>query len=438
MRIAEASPREHVSRAWTLFRTDDLVKNSFFLLAATATQGVLGAAFWLLCARFFTVAQIGVATALLSATVLLAYVSQLGLNSSIIRFLPNASDPDAEINNGMLLSFGAALVLGACYVAALPLLAGRLAFVRHSPFDAVAFVLFGAMTTLVLYKDAVFIARRNAKYNLFLDGFVQGGTKLALPVAFIGLGAFGMVAATGVAAGVDVLLSIVIMITVLGYRPRIRLHPQAIRQALGFSSANYFANLLNLLPTLVLPIAIIDELGARAAGFYYVAFSVANLLNAIAYSTSQALFAEGSHGDMDKRALMRKSARLLAVLTIPTAFLVAVVAPFVLKVFGKEYGTHATTTLAVLALGLLPVSACSWATTLLRVNGQLKALLASSVVYAVTICGLALWWAPSGLVYVAVAWVIGNIAGGAVAGAALWHRRDLLDVNPTPAAVFGT
>lgn len=430
--VDSVGPRASAARLWALVHTDELVKNGFFLLASTATQGVLGAAFWLLCARLFTVAEIGTATALISATVLLGYVSLLGLNSSVIRFLPNASDPNAEINNGILLSSVVSIVLASGYVLLLPSLAGSLAFVRHSILYAVGFVAFSAMTALVLYTDAVFIARRSAKYNLYVDGLAQGGTKLVLPVALVSAGAFGILAATGIAATADVVLSIILMITVLGYRPRLRLHPGAIRQALGFSSANYFANILNLLPTLVIPIAIINRLGARAAGFYYVAFSVANLLNAIAYSTSQSLFAEGSHGDQDKRVLARRSARLLAAVSIPAALLVALVAPFVLSVFGRQYGTHATSTLVVLALGLLPVSAFSWATTLLRVNGQLKALVVSSVTYAATICGLALWWAGSGLIYVAVAWVVGNTIAGAAAGFALWRRRDLLDADPAP------
>jgi O-antigen/teichoic acid export membrane protein len=424
------SARRRAGEQWTRLCGDDLVKNSFYLLAATGTQGILGMAFWLLCARLFPAAQVGEATALISACTLLAYFSLLGFNSSLIRYLPKAGSPEAWLNNGLVLCSGASILLAAGYVLLLPSVASRLAFVRHSPIESIGFVAFVTMTALVLLTDSVFIARRQAQYNLLIDGVVQGGTKLALPVALVSAGAFGIFAATGFAAALDVLVSLLLIVWVIGYRPRLRMDFGVIRQGLGFSSANYLASLLSLVPTLVLPIAVIDELGTRPAAFYYIAFSIANLLNAIAYSTCQALFAEGSHGDTDRRILVRRSACLLAGATVPAGLAVAALAPVILSVFGRQYGQHATTTLVVLALGLVPVSACTWSSTLLRVTGQLPALIVSSVAYAATICVLAVWWAGSGLVFVALAWVIGNVVAAVIAGTALWNHRGLIGSVP--------
>jgi O-antigen/teichoic acid export membrane protein len=418
--------RLRVRQQWVSLRDDGLVKNSFYLLAATATQGVLGMAFWLLCARLFPATQVGEATALISASTLLAYSSLLGFNSSLIRYLPKAESPEGWMNNGLVLCTSVSLVFGAGYVLVLPSIAGRLAFVRHSPIEAIGFVGFVAMTALVLLTDAVFIARRQAKYNLLVDGVIQGGTKLVLPLVLVSAGAFGIFAATGFASALDVVVSLLLIIWVFGYRPRLRMNFAVIKQATGFSLANYGANLLNLVPTLVLPIAVIDELGTKPAAYYYIAFSVANLLNAIAYSTCQALFAEGSYDDTDRRALVRRSARLLAGASVPAGALVALLAPVTLPVFGAQYGQHATSTLVVLALGLVGVSACTWSITLLRVTKQLRALILASVAYAVVMCGLAVWWTRWGLVYVGLAWDIGNLVTAVIAGVALWTKRDRL------------
>lgn len=417
---------------WRRLRDDELVKNSFYLLAATATQGVLGMAFWLLCARLFPPSQVGEATALISACTLLAYSSLLGINSSVIRYLPSSDTPDALLNNGLVLCSAVSILLATGYVLALPSIAGRLAFVRHSLLYSAGFVAFVAMTALILLTDAVFIARRQAQYNLLVDGVVQGVSKLVLPLALVGAGAYGIFAATGFASVLDVAASLLLIFLVLGYRPRLRLNTGLIRPAIRFSLANYLANLLSLIPTLVLPIAVLDELGTRSAAYYYIAFAIANMLNAIAYSTCQSLFAEGSHEDTDRRALVSRSARLLAVATIPAGALVAALAMPILSVFGRQYGLHATLTLVVLAAGLLPVAVCTWSITLLRVTRQLAALMASSGVYAVAMCGLAIWWAGSGLAYVALAWVIGNVITAMVAGTALWRRRDLLGWQRSP------
>jgi O-antigen/teichoic acid export membrane protein len=306
------------------------------------------------------------------------------------------------------------------------LLASKLAFVRHSVMYSIGFVAFVAMTTLILVTDAVFIACRQAKYNLAIDGLLQGVSKLVLPVALVGAGAYGIFAATGFASGVDVLASLLFIFLILGYRPRFRMRLTTLKQAIRFSAANYLANLLNLMPTLVLPIAVLDELGTRPAAYYYVVFAIANLLNAIAYSTCQSLFAEGSHGDTDLRILVLRSARMLTIATIPAGALVAALATTILSLFGRQYEQHATATLVVLALGLVPVAFCAWSITLLRVTRQVAALIAANAVYAATTCGLAIWWARSGLVFVALAWVIGNVVTAVIACATLRKRRERL------------
>ena len=43
-----------------------------------------------------------------------------------------------------------------------------------------------------------------------------------------------------------------LIVVVLRYQPRMRLNLGVIRQGIGFSAANYAANLLSLVPTLVL------------------------------------------------------------------------------------------------------------------------------------------------------------------------------------------
>jgi O-antigen/teichoic acid export membrane protein len=427
--------RDLIGGPWARLRNDDLVKNSFYLLAATATQGILGMAFWLLCARLFPAAQVGEATALISASVLLAYLSLLGWNNSLIRYLPKAQHPRDWISSGLVLCSGFSILLATGYVLLLPSITGQLAFVRHSLLDGIGFVAFASMTALVLLTDAIFIARRQAKYNLLVDGVVQGGTKLVLLLVLASAGAFGIFAATGLAAGIDVLVSLVLIVWILGYRLSLRTNVGLIRQAMGFSLANYLANLLSLAPTLILPIVVIDELGPRPAAYYYIAFSIANLLNAIAYSTCQSLFVEGSHGDTERRVLVRRSALLLAGVTVPAALLVAALAPAVLSLFGRPYSQHASATLVVLALGLMPVAACAWSATLLRITGQLPSLIAASAAYAATICALATWWARSGLVFVALAWVIGNVIAAAIAGTSLWQHRGLLGWRPARHAV---
>lgn len=406
-----------------LLRRDPLMQNSFFIMASTTVMALLGFGFWVLCARLFSPAQIGVATALISATSLISYVSLLGFNSTFIRFLPASADRDAEINTGLILIFGAALLAGAAYILGVPSFVPALRFVRSSPGYTAGFVALTAFAAVNLATDSVFIAYRAARYNLLVDGVIQGGVKLAAPLLLVGLGAFGIFAATGVAAAVAVGASIVFMVRPFGYRPHLSVDRAVVRHVRSFSAANYLANLLNLGPIFLLPLIVLDRLGQAANGYYYVAFSMGNLLNAVAYAVSQSLFAEGSYEGSDLRRLVVRSARLQAAVMLPASATLALGAAFLLSVFGHAYRQHAEFALILFAVAAPGVALNNWTSALLRLTRQLRALVWSNILYVVTVAGLALLWAPRGIGWIAGAWLAGNLASGAAGGAALLARR---------------
>jgi len=411
-------------------RSDPLMANSAYIMLSTASMGVLGFLFWILNARLFSATQIGLATALISATSMISYLSLLGLNSTFVRVLPTSDDRDAEISTGLLFVAGGAVVVSIAYVAALPLLAPELAFVQSAPY-AVSFVILTVASAINLVTDSIFIAYRSAKYNLLVDGVIQGSTKLALPLALVGLGAYGIFTASGLAAVLAVGFSVLFLVKNFGYRPRVALSRAAIRRVWSYSAANYFANVLNIVPILFLPLIVIDQRGAADAAYFFVAFQIANLLNSVSYAVSQSLFAEGSYGETPIGALALRSGLWQAVVMLPAAAALCVLAPVVLSLFGGGYRAHGVAALVVFAASAPGVAFNTWTTSLLRLTGQLKALIWSNLAYFVLICGLAVWWADLGLGWIAAAWLIGNLVSGVVGGIALLvgaARRPRLEV----------
>ena len=79
---------------------------------------------------------------------------------------------------------------------------------------------------------------------------------------------------------------------------------------------------------------------------------------------------------------------------------------------------------------------CSIAMTVLRITGQLRALLLTSAVYAVITLGLALLGARHGLQWVAVAYLLGTTAAGLLAAklaaVRLHARSEPGDTHPVP------
>jgi O-antigen/teichoic acid export membrane protein len=394
------------------FQTDTLFQNSVYLMLSTLVQAVLGFAFWLLNARLFAPDQIGLASALISASTFIAYLSLLGFNSTFIRFLPTSKQRNDKLNTGLSLVLVMATAVSIMYVIALPMLAPKLAGVVHTPGLALSFVVLSALGAGNLLTDSVFIAYRAAAYNLLIYS-IQSVAKLALPFALVGLGAYGVFASSGLAAAMALFLSAYFMMRRFAYRPRLMVSEQVVRTVWHFSSGSYVANLFNIVPTLVLPVVIVNQLGAVQAGYFYLAFMLANLVYAVPYAVCQSLFAEGSYGDVEFRQLVKRAVVLLTAIIVPAALGLALVGPLILGLFGKAYTGETVQVLVWLAVAAPAVSAYVLGGVLLRLNKQIAEFVVANVLYAVLVSGLALLLAPRGLVWVPVAWLVGNLASAA-------------------------
>lgn len=396
-------------------RTDHMVRNSLYLILSSGLQAALGFAFWIIAARLFSTTDVGEASSLISATTVIAYLALLGLNSTLVRYLPTASDRNALISAGLLLVAVCGAGIGLLYLLVTPALAPRLAFVDHQPALAVGFVLLTAAAAVNLLTDSIFIASRKAGYCALTDGLVGGAIKVVSGVILVGTGAYGLFCASVGGFASAALASLVLVTTALHWRPSIRKPLRTLQPLLRFSSANYAGNVLNMLPPLVVPLIVLDRLGAQAGAYYFIAFQVATFLYSGAYAVEQTFLAEGSHSDVDWRELLRRSRRVLMAMCVPACLVLAVAAHWVLLVFGTRYSQHGTPSLILLTVAAIPMAANNWLWTVLRLSGRLRALVLSSGVYAIAICGLAWLLAPHGLTGLTAAWPIGSLLSAAVA-----------------------
>ncbi|MFZ0228766.1 MAG: hypothetical protein WAL41_17910, partial [Mycobacterium sp.] len=163
----------------TRLQTDHMIRNALYLILSSALQAALGFAFWIVTARLFSTADIGQASSLISATVLISFAALLGLNSTFVRYLPTAQNRDTLITAGFVLVAICGGILASVYVLLTPVLAPRLAFVEHNPALAVSFVLLTSAAAANLLTDSIFIAGRKASFAALTDGGVGGVTKVA-------------------------------------------------------------------------------------------------------------------------------------------------------------------------------------------------------------------------------------------------------------------
>ena len=389
---------------------DHLVRNALFLLLSSGTMGVFGFVFWLLAAHLYSSASVGRAATVISAVTVISYISDLGLSITLVRILPTSRDADAEINTALLLTSALAMGVATCYLIVVPSLVSNLEFLRANIFKSVGFVLLTGCAAANLLTDSVFMANRKTQYNFLTDGAIQGVTKLACLGVFVSLTAYGIFASSGLGSAIAVIASLIFMVRRVNYHPKLKIDFAAFVRTLHFSLTNYVGSIFQLLPLLFLPIIVVDGQGVRHAAYFYIAFNLANLTYAVSFAMGGSLFAEGSQESVDLRALAGRAAKLLAPLILGVALVLAAGAHWIFLIYGGNYSHNATPTFLVLIAALPIVSLNNISQILLKLRGRLNLVIVVNVVSFVIIIGTATLWSSKSLPWIALAWLLGNLA----------------------------
>lgn len=392
-------------------RGEALLSNAFFLTLNTCAMGLFGFLFWVLAAHLFAPRDVGLAATFITAAGLISFVSQCGFNSSLVAFLPTSRVPSRIINSGLRVCLLVSLIVSGIYVLCAPHLAPPLTLL-WKPWLAAGFILLTPMVTLNALTDNVFIAFRSAKYNVMIDGVVQGSAKLGLMTIMVTLGSAGIFLSFGIGAAVAVAISLVAMNKVFGYEPSM-FGPLMSEGGIGrYSVLSYLASIANYSPTFVFPLLIVRGQGTSSAGYFYTTLQIAALLYGLVNALALSLFAEGSQGAVDLRRVTKRVSGTLAVLLVPAMAIMIAFSPLILGIFGQSYKDHSRSLLIVLILASVPVALNVITSTLLRIHSEFGALIASNIVFAISACGLAALWIDRSLWWTGLALFIGDGLSG--------------------------
>jgi len=355
-----------------------LYSNAFYLILNTGVLALLGFFFWMIVARFYTEAEVGFSSAIISAINLLALISMVGLNISIVRFLPRADKPRDLINSCYTLSGLISLAVAGIFLAGLGFWSPALAFVNQHAVFAAAFIVFTMLWTLSHMVDFTFIAWRRAGFVLSKNT-IFSVLKLPLPILFVlFFHTFGIVASWGIAAAVAVAVSIFLFLRRVqdSYKPVPALKLSLLKGMWRYSGGNYLANLFLGCPAFILPLMVVNLLGAEQNAYFYISWMMAGLLFAIPRAISTSLFAEGSHFEDKLRENVTRSVKFTYLLLVPAVIVLILVGKWVLLAFGQSYSANGLYLLWVLSVSSLPLAINSIYFTILRVTGRIKELVA--------------------------------------------------------------
>ena len=336
----------------------------------------LGFFFWMVVARFYTEAEAGLGAAIISAMSLLAMLSRLGFGAALIRFLPKAEKPVDIINSCFTLSGMVALTLAAIFMAGLNLWSPAIGFITENLIFTIAFAVFVLLWALSGLTDFIFIAKRRAEFVLS-KGAIFSLLKIPIPILLaLFFHAFGIAASWGIAVGVAVAVSLFFFLPRVQshYRPVPKLSVGAISNMWRYSTGNYLASLFAAAPALILPIMVVNLIGAAYNAYFYVAWMIAGLLFAIPLAVSQSLFAEGAHFE-DKLAVnVGRAFKLIFSLLVPAALLLRLLGNWLLSLFGEGYALNGLMLLRILVLSSPFIGVNHVYSSVIRVEGRIREL----------------------------------------------------------------
>ncbi|MGZ4475513.1 MAG: lipopolysaccharide biosynthesis protein [Nocardioides sp.] len=391
---------------------DPVVGNALIMVLTTLLMAGAGTLFWIVVARLAQPAEVGVASTLVSAAEALAFFAQLGLNVSLLRSMSHSTRPASDVATAGLIVALAGVALALAYAALVPSLSPGVA--RALGWTAApVFALLVAATAVNQLTDSLFLAVDRVRANLWVNGVLTGGVRMALPFTLAGAGAFhifGVLGATSVlAAGA----SVAVILRRLPDRPSLRPSP-GFGSARGLAASGYVVNGLLITPQLVLPLVVINTMGAALNAVFFISFQVANLLNHAVYTVGNAMYAEAERNTAEQRAITQRGARTMTAAVVLGAGVVVLAAPLLLAVFGAQYADSGVGALRLLALGASGVGLNYWAAMRLRLIATGRAMvLAQLISTGLTLTGVA-WGAQHGLTGVALGWWLGQSAGGAI------------------------
>jgi len=377
-----------------------LYKNSFFIMLTSFTSAGFGFIFWMLAAKFYPKEDVGISTALISSMMLIVILSRLGFNFSVIRFFPEM-DRSRVFSSSVIVTTTFAIFLSIIFILIAECISPKLNILKSAEVSLI-YIIFVGIASVVSITGVTFVAIRRAEFQ-FLQSLIVG-SRVALLIPLINLGVLGIFCSIGVSMAVAMIVSFSILYF-LGIKLKFAIDRDFIERSFKFSLGNYSAGMFITAPNQIIPLIVLNVLGAEETAHYYIAFSIASLICMIPNATSMSLFVEGSYGEALKRNTIR-ALTFAFLLLIPSVIFIHLYGGRILAMIGRDY-LSGLDLLKVMVLSSFFVTFCSMYLSIKRVQKDISGLLYLSALIFVLLISLSyVLLIAFRLVGVGYAWVL--------------------------------
>lgn len=390
---------------------DSLIKNAMWLIIASFFSAFLGFIFWFVASKYYNPRDIGITSAIFSATSLISSISSIGLPTALIYYLPrNLKNSGKIINSCLMTSVSVSVLFSFIFLFGLGIWSPQLKVLADLKF-AMIFILFTTITTVSGLMGGAFVAGRRSSYAMFKDN-IYHIAKLFSLVIITGFGILGIFISFSIGMMASIAMGFVLLYNTWKYIPTLKFD-SIIKIMAKFSLESYISENLYNLPKLVLPIIIINAISAESAGYFYIAMTAAGLLPGISQSISTSLLAESSDKEKFENNL-NKAIGLSMLLLIPGILFFIIFGKFILSIFSPIYANNATDTLIILSIASIPLSSINIFNGVRESQGRVISTIKMNAIVAIlTIILVALLM--KNIEGVAIAFLVANTIGAFVA-----------------------
>jgi O-antigen/teichoic acid export membrane protein len=436
--IDEGGPSEEARHGRTGGPSLSMLTSSLALIGSKVATMGLGFLFWLVAARFFPPASVGLAAGAISAVMLCTQLALLGLGSSVIVHYPaHKRRPFLLLDTAFtIVSASSLLAAGVFFIVAATAL-HELRVVVTEPLFALSFAAMSVLGTATILLDQVSTAiRRGDQALVRAAGF--GLTTVALLLAIAGFTHTtepAVIFSTWVGGGVFAcsLGAIQLRRAFAPYRYRPRCDRAVGRGLLRVGIPNHVLTLTERAPGLVLPIIVTELLSPSTNAAWYTAWMMAWVVYIVPIQVGMTSFAEASHRPDELRELVRHGVRTSLVIGLGAAALVALVARPLLSILGHHYAEAGATPLRILLIAVVPLTIIQAYFVVCRSTGRLGEAIVTGLVNATCgIGGAAMGAVVFGLRGMAAVWLGAQLVTACWAG---WRLRRLIGQGTARAEV---
>jgi len=330
------------------------------LVGTTAITSVLGFAYWWLAARRFPPETVGIASASVSAMMLLGNFCILGLGTLLITELPRQPGQKISLISTALTVVG---VVGGC-VGVLFALVAPYASTEFEPLKA-------NVADIVIFAAGVSLTAIALVLDQALIGILRGGLQLwrntlfaVAKLAALFVGGLWLSYQVGITIYATWVVGIALSLAVLcglavskkGREGKTCMPQWGLLRKLGPAALQH--HLLNLTlqaPALLLPVLVTTLLSAKMNAWFYVSWMIASFVFFIPLALTTVLHAMNSAQPSTLARKARVTMSLALVISVLANCLLLVGTKQVLGLFGRAYAEQAAWSLHILVLAAFPL-----------------------------------------------------------------------------------